>query len=117
MSGITRVPIGGPIVAEFRGFARSAGEFTDKTTGEVIKFDQTVRFETEDTDGVLVNLDFGVKSLDEASDFDARQLQRGDFVAIEGVAVLGTDSGGYLRLQKVRRCDSSGKVKPVAAAV
>jgi hypothetical protein len=90
-------------VAEVRGVS-APSEFTDRSTGELVKLGPVVKLEREleggaDVETYELRINDSVAS---ASDVVAGQLKRGALVEVHGDAVIGGGNGGYFRLHALR---------------
>jgi len=94
-------------LAEYRGTTRQAGSF-DNEQGVTINFSERVRFEYEDADGVLQDIEFGLPQLDEVATFDVTKLARGELVTLSGEVGEGR-RGIYVRPLSITRNASSAR--------
>jgi len=102
-----------PVTAEYRGTARQSGEFINDA-GDKVSFAERVRFEFEDSDGQLQNLDLGLPQLDDINDFDVKKLNKGDMVVIEGEVGESRRGTAYFRPIKLTPQTAVQKVRAAA---
>lgn len=103
------------IIAEYRG-AQPGGEFTNRETGEQVEYGRKLKLEIEDPQsGDVTLLPLREGDFDRAEPpFDASKLQKGDVLALEIVAVIGTgDERSYLQLRSARYAADVPTLKPV----
>lgn len=113
MAGVMKIPVGSELICEYRGLGGQPGEFADRETGEMIAYSEKHRFEYEDASGVIGHLELRSSKIDQVAAFNVDDLNKGDYVRIEGVVTV-RDDGGYFTPQKVERCKADGK--PLVAA-
>ena len=106
------------IDAEYRGVA-PASEFADRETGETVELQPNLKFEYEDADGDVLLIPIRRNRVDEAADFDAETLSKGDRVHIEGRVTLADRGSGresFFRVVAVRRIEPAARPARAAAA-
>lgn len=104
--------------AEYRGREAEGGSFTAEDTGEVREYGPSFRFEytTPDGDVVLVSLRSGGRT-EEAADFDLDALKKGDFVRVEGLAVMaerGSNRDSYFQPTRIVQIKASERLASAA---
>ncbi len=104
--------------AEYRGREAEGGSFNDPETGELREYGPSFRFEytTPDGDVVLVSLRSGGRT-EEAADFDLEALKKGDFVRVEGLAVMaerGSNRDSYFQPTRIVQIKASERLASAA---
>lgn len=95
-----RVPFDFP--GEYRGLARHAGDWVDRSTGQVHQAAARLTFEFEQPDGTVASIDFPGSAFDKAKvPFDYAKLAKGDVVRLYGVTIVqdrSSDRDSYVQL-------------------
>lgn len=108
-------------LAEFRGW-EPGRSFVAKDSGELVELPPVLKVERDVTDPETGCLDVQPIALrvrdDVSTDFDPKQLKRGDQLLVSAEVAASRDSGLYLQLQSVTRdgAKAAAKLAPVAQA-
>lgn len=86
--------------AVYMGVDRNAGEFTDRSTGEIISYGRNHLFAFEASDGTTQTLAVSEKDLDQVKGFKIDSVKKFSEVGLHGEIVVNTSKDGksYFRL-------------------